>query len=110
MEAMFFAPVMLHNAIAVVVALLITVVLRVRWLAALLSLASSIGASCLWRGIGQSWAIGWIRYLYKPVLGGGLWHGTVTHNEFVGLLLFWLLPLGLAYAVTLARVARIQKS
>ena len=108
MDASAIPAVFLHNCGAVVITLLLTVFLRIRWLAALIAWGLTIGASFLWKDIGPEWYDAWMRYLYRPVVKGGLWHGTVTDVEIIGTIIFWLLPLGLAYATTLARITKIK--
>ena len=108
MEASAIPAVFLHNCIAIVAALLLALVLRVRWLVTLIAWGVTFGAGYAWRNMGYEWMNAWIEYVRKPVIDGGLWHDSASQAEIVGLLIFWLLPLALAYAVTLACIAKIE--
>lgn len=106
MEFDAYPALLLHNLTAMVLSLLLTIPLRVRWLVSLIAWMGTIWGSFIWKDIGISWQDPWRAYFYEPVLGGGLWRGSVTETEIVGILIFWLLPLALAYAVTLARIIK----
>lgn len=106
MENSAIPAVFLHNCAAVVLVLLLALVLHVRWLVTLIAAALVMAGSLLWKDIGYEWGAAWQKYFYKPVLEGGLWHDSTTETEIIGLILFWLLPLGLAYATSLATIAR----
>ena len=108
MESMAIPAAFLHNCVAITVALLLALVLRVRWLVSLIAWGVTFGAGYLWRDMGAEWMNAWIEYVRKPVMDGGLWHESASQNEIVGILIFWLLPLGLAYAVTLMCIAKIE--
>jgi len=98
----------LHNCIAVVGALLLASVLRIRWLVALIVWSVTMGASFFWKELGQQWLLTWTVYLRRPVIDGGLWTDSASEGEIVGLLVFWLLPLALAYATALAYISKIS--
>ncbi len=108
MESSAIPAVFLHNCIAVVVALLLASVLRIRWLVALITWSLTIGVSFFWKELGREWLLAWTKYLRWPVIDGGLWRDSATEGEIVGLLIFWLLPLALAYAAALAYIAKIK--
>jgi hypothetical protein len=99
----------LHNCVAVVSALLIAFALRIRWLVALISFGIAMASSLAWKSIGFEWEIAWKNYLYRPVIEGELWHGSATETEVAGVIIFWLLPLALAYVTALARIAKIKE-
>jgi hypothetical protein len=93
----------------VVLTLLLAFVLRIRWLVALVSFGITMAASLAWKSLGYEWMVAWGKYLYKPVLAGGLWRQSATEEEITGLIVFWLLPLALAYATAVARIAKIKR-
>ncbi len=99
----------LHNFIAVIGSLLLTIALRIRWLVTLIAWGVAFGTSFLWEKAGYEWHVTWKTYLYDPVLEGGLWHDSASDAEVFGLFLFWLMPLALAYMVALARIAKIER-
>jgi hypothetical protein len=108
LESNAIAALFLHNCIAVVLVLLLSILVRIRWLVSLIAWSLTIGASFLWKGIGNEWFLAWNKYIKKLVFDGGLWRDSTTEAEIIGLLLFWLLPLGLAYATALARITKIK--
>jgi hypothetical protein len=98
----------LHNCIAVVLVLLFSTFIRIRWLVSLIAWALTIGVSFFWRDIGCDWYSAWQTYLHEPVFGKGLWTDSASEVEIIGLLIFWLMPLALAYATALARITKIS--
>jgi hypothetical protein len=99
----------LHNFIAVIATLLLSIPIRIRWLITLIAWGLAIGLSFLWEQVGLTWHFTWKTYFYNPIFGGGLWHDSASDAEVFGLFLFWLMPLALAYLVALARIARIER-
>ena len=99
----------LHNFIAVIATLLLSIPIRIRWLITLIAWGLALGVSFLWEQVGHVWHSTWKTYLYNPVFEGGLWHDSASDEEIYGFLLFWLMPLALAYMVALARIARIER-
>lgn len=108
MESGAIPAIFLHNSIAVVLTLFLSFLIRIRWLVSLIAWSITFGLSFLWKGIGIDWFLAWKRYFRELIFEGGLWHNTVTEKEIAGLLIFWLLPLALAYATALARIVRVK--
>jgi len=96
----------LQNCSAIILALLIAPLLRIRWLSAFIACGGAFTLSLLWRNIGREWQAAWTVYFHNPLLKGGLWKGTLTNMEVIGVLVFWLLPLGLAYFTTLTLITK----
>ena len=109
MESGAIPAVFLHNCIAVVLTLILTLIIQIRWLVSLIAWSLTIGAAFLWKSIGTEWFLAWKRYFRELIYEGGLWQDPVTEKEITGLVLFWLLPLALAYVTALARIVKVKE-
>lgn len=109
MDSTSLPAIFLHNFIAVIATLLLSIPIRIRWLITLIAWGLAFGTSFLWKQVDPVWNFTWKTYFYNPIFKGGLWHDSASDEEIYGFLLFWLMPLALAYMVALARIARIER-
>jgi len=96
----------LHNCAAIMFVMLLSIFIHVRWLVIPVAWVFTIAGSFLWMKIGFGWYSAWYAYCYSPVIGGSLLRSPTTERKIIGLLIFWLLPLALAYAAAVARIAK----
>ena len=80
------------------------------------SIAVSLGfifglvASLLWRQINFEFWVGWEDLLYEPIFKGHLWRYFPDAEKILGVVLNWILPVVLSYAVvSVIKKARSRK-